>query len=607
MHIAGISILAFLLAGTVQHVSGQYVTKDWKLHNVGAVIQLVTNNGKLNKYGTDYPGLINTEYPINSYQEHLGTTGWHFGGITEKGDTLVSVTTSHGSPDEFQGYSDALWDTVWVVNRGDTVDIGGGGDIYRPGYTAISDQDFVTRYNDYTQASLQLSDHRPMYLDVIQTSFAWSSSPLDKIIIYTMEVTATELDISDLYIGNFVGCLVGYRTGSSFTFAEDDYLKYYRDKHLGVSLDWPGGPDGGEYTPVGLQMFPPEDVAATDLTWTWIYSPSRTPVLTPDRDVERYNQLKSGTIQANMENPGQPHYLLSMGPIDLRVGDTLRFRIAEILGDDETEIARNSGIAEWLIEQDFKVPSPPPTPPLRVVTASQQVRLDWEPTTEVNPESYADPNRADSSTVPFEGYRVYKSTQSALGPWTLLAEYDVAGNDYGENTGLQREYIDTGLLNNVEYYYSVTAFSKPDTISDFPSQESSVGATAQTVVPGTAPPDEIGEVAVVPNPYRGDADYNAYNPPWEKPPRTRESWMEQDRRVQFINLPERCTIKIFTLAGDLIQTLHHDDPARGYEDWNLTSSVGQAVSSGIYLFTVEENGQDSSESGIQVGKFVIIK
>jgi len=123
------------------------------------------------------------------------------------------------------------------------------------------------------------------------------------------------------------------------------------------------------------------------------------------------------------------------------------------------------------------------------------------------------------------------------------------------------------------------------------------------VVPGTAPPSTVGQVAVVPNPYRGDVPYSSYNPPWEKPSGSRPWWMEQDRRIQFINLPRSCDIRIYTLAGDLVNTIYHQDASKGYEDWNLTSSVGQAVSSGLYLFTCEDrtNGQ------VQVGKFVIIK
>jgi hypothetical protein len=160
-----------------------------------------------------------------------------------------------------------------------------------------------------------------------------------------------------------------------------------------------------------------------------------------------------------------------------------------------------------------------------------------------------------------------------------------------------------GLLNNFEYYYTVTAFSKPDTVSDFPSQQSSMNANAKIVIPGTEPPAKVGQVAVVPNPYRGDIAYDSYNPPWEKPSGSRTRWMEQDRRVQFINLPSNCEIKIYSSAGDLVRTIKHMDASQGYESWDLTSSVGQAVSSGIYLFTVK----DIELKDVQVGKFVIIK
>ncbi len=62
-------------------------------------------------------------------------------------------------------------------------------------------------------------------------------------------------------------------------------------------------------------------------------------------------------------------------------------------------------------------------------------------------------------------------------------------------------------------------------------------------------------------------------------------------------------IKIYTLAGDLVQTLDHDNSKLGIKDWGLTSSVGQTIASGIYLYTVE----DKKNGKIQVGKFVVIK
>ena len=149
----------------------------------------------------------------------------------------------------------------------------------------------------------------------------------------------------------------------------------------------------------------------------------------------------------------------------------------------------------------------------------------------------------------------------------------------------------------------MTAYSKPDVTINIPSQETSTAASALTITPGTLPPKTVGQVAVVPNPYRGDIAYNSYDPPWEKPGGSRSQWMEQDRRIQFVNLPDRSEIKIYTLAGDLVHTIEHFDTGKGYENWNLTSSVGQAISSGIYLFTVE----DKNNGNVQAGKFVIIK
>jgi hypothetical protein len=230
--------------------------------------------------------------------------------------------------------------------------------------------------------------------------------------------------------------------------------------------------------------------------------------------------------------------------------------------------------------------------------------LNWKAQPgDVNPELYQDPNRGDNEPVPFEGYRLYKSTVSASGPWTLLGEYDIPDNNHGPNTGLEYEFEDIGLLNNFEYYYTVTAYSKPDSATQFPSQESSIAGNAQIVIPGTPPPETVGKVAVVPNPYRGDIAYQDFNPRWEKPDGTRQFWMEQDRRIQFINLPVSCEIKIYTLSGDLVYTILHDNPDKGFEDWNLTSSIGQAVASGIYLYTVE----DLNNGNVQVDKFVIIK
>jgi hypothetical protein len=163
--------------------------------------------------------------------------------------------------------------------------------------------------------------------------------------------------------------------------------------------------------------------------------------------------------------------------------------------------------------------------------------------------------------------------------------------------------VDNGLVNNLEYYYTVTSFTKPDVVSQQQSLESNKNTNAVVVTPGTAAPTTVtDEIAVVPNPYRGDVSYKDYKPAWELVAPGQE-WYETDRRIQFINIPSPSVIKIYTLAGDLVQTIEHNDPSRGFADWNLTSMVGQTVASGIYLYTVE----DKKNGEVFVGKFVIIK
>jgi hypothetical protein len=278
--------------------------------------------------------------------------------------------------------------------------------------------------------------------------------------------------------------------------------------------------------------------------------------------------------------------------------------VAQIHGKNLDAIYTNLQNILFIRSNSYRVPGPPPQPPLRFEVGNHLVNLHWDiQPGDVNPETYSDDARLDGETKPFEGFRLYKSTVSKNGPWTMLAEFDRIDDNLGDNIGLQYSFVEQGLLNNLEYYYTITAYSKPDTVLGIPSQESSRNANAILVIPGTAPPKTVGKVAVVPNPYRGDEKYYSYNPPWEKGGAQVGQWSEEFRRIQFINLPSPCEIKIYTVAGQYVTTLYHDDPQLGYHNWNLTSTVGQAVSSGLYLFSVK----DVKSGDVQVGKFVIVK
>ena len=95
---------------------------------------------------------------------------------------------------------------------------------------------------------------------------------------------------------------------------------------------------------------------------------------------------------------------------------------------------------------------------------------------------------------------------------------------------------------------------------------------AGPVEPTGGPTKNLERVVVVPNPYRASAAQ------WEG---------TGPKELHFINLPTRSLIRIYTVAGDLVAVLQHQDPIRDFEPWNLKNANGQDVSSGIYMYRVE--------------------
>ncbi|HTW92869.1 MAG TPA: hypothetical protein VMH22_14350 [bacterium] len=107
-------------------------------------------------------------------------------------------------------------------------------------------------------------------------------------------------------------------------------------------------------------------------------------------------------------------------------------------------------------------------------------------------------------------------------------------------------------------------------------------------------------VKVVPNPY---VVFNG----WEK--------TSDQRYVRFTHLPNTCTIRIYTLAGDLVKVIKHTDTKvqpldqGGTETWDFTNESpgstgtqvsGQLIASGVYIYHVQ------SPIGECVGKLVLI-
>lgn len=73
-------------------------------------------------------------------------------------------------------------------------------------------------------------------------------------------------------------------------------------------------------------------------------------------------------------------------------------------------------------------------------------------------------------------------------------------------------------------------------------------------------------------------------------------------RLLFTGLPARCTLSIYTVAGDWVRSLDHDDPGSDTLEWDLRNADRQHVAYGLYLFHVrDERGRE------QIGRFLIIR
>jgi hypothetical protein len=107
--------------------------------------------------------------------------------------------------------------------------------------------------------------------------------------------------------------------------------------------------------------------------------------------------------------------------------------------------------------------------------------------------------------------------------------------------------------------------------------------------------NDLDRIAVVPNPY---VVTNAIEPLDRQNPRDRGQ-----RRLYFNHLPRECTIRIFTVSGELVDTIEHraamDD---GKVFWDLTTKDNFSIAYGIYIFHV-----DAGALGQKIGRFAVIK
>jgi hypothetical protein len=117
-----------------------------------------------------------------------------------------------------------------------------------------------------------------------------------------------------------------------------------------------------------------------------------------------------------------------------------------------------------------------------------------------------------------------------------------------------------------------------------------IGATV-VVKSRTTSPEELAsgakKVGVRPNPYKKGAFHD----------------IGTQHKLLFYNLPQKCTITILDVSGQIIDRINFTapNPNDGTYTWDMFSKDGIEVANGLYIYVVEYEG------GKQVGYFAILR
>ncbi|MDP2268994.1 MAG: hypothetical protein Q8K46_07485, partial [Deltaproteobacteria bacterium] len=133
------------------------------------------------------------------------------------------------------------------------------------------------------------------------------------------------------------------------------------------------------------------------------------------------------------------------------------------------------------------------------------------------------------------------------------------------------------------------------TIKPFTSADEytfSIGAANTPTVNSDLPESVLDAIRVVPNPYVVASIFE-----------TVQGDRANQRQLHFTRLPQECTIRIFTVSGQLVQVLNVSNSFNTSRYvWDMRDKNGNDISYGVYVYHVEAPG-----IGEKVGKFAVIK
>jgi len=213
------------------------------------------------------------------------------------------------------------------------------------------------------------------------------------------------------------------------------------------------------------------------------------------KDDEIWNRISYSHFDTRLQN-GNIAFLYGSGPFPLLPGQTERFSLGLVFGENLQDIERNVRTVQQIYNNNYNFARPPEKPHVWAVPGDHKVTLYWDDRAEKSYDPFMNP------PYDFEGYKIYKSTDpgfldsrivtNAFGEKTFLkpvAQFDLRDDvsgffplDYqgtkvymGDNKGLRHSWTDTDVMNGKTYYYAVVSYDRGDPdLHMFPSECSRV-------------------------------------------------------------------------------------------------------------------------------------
>ncbi|MGB2869224.1 MAG: hypothetical protein WBD36_12280 [Bacteroidota bacterium] len=203
-------------------------------------------------------------------------------------------------------------------------------------------------------------------------------------------------------------------------------------------------------------------------------------VLTTLIDTTGFQQLNDVNLGMYFSAGARPKGTFPGNLFSLRQGQTERFSMALLFGNDRNDLFRRKKTIQQIYNANYRFAKPPDKPFLVAVPGDHKVVLYWDDKAERSYDPFL-------QKFDFEGYRIYRSTESnflenliitdAYGKSTFrkpLAQYDLVDGikglhpidingvkfDLGNETGLRHTYVDNEVQNGQTYYYAVVSYDQ---------------------------------------------------------------------------------------------------------------------------------------------------